>query len=336
MQKQNKKPSLPVIRLSLLAPLTRELQHRAVDCRRIFKNHSIDPADLDNPDVWIPAPKMYAVVEQLSEVSGDPCFGVHAGEKLNPWDWPPTARAARKSRTVGEFLLRFMEDAGAETNSCTYILETIGARSMFRERRVTDGKILPRHNDGYTVAYLLDIVRGAMGASWDGGQVMARVCDPTAIPKGYLGIRTATTDSFGASVAFPSRWLIQSINNSDRESLEGEDSRSSLPATNIVDALRYSIMPHLHEFNLNAERAAAICGINKRTLARRLKARGTSVSAEISAMRQSRAARLLGETDKAVGAIGQDIGYSDPAVFTRAFKRWTGLTPSEFRKKHRF
>lgn len=335
MANRKKKPSLPVIRFSLLAPMVQELQQRAVDFEPVFASFSVDPADLDSPDVWIPASKLYALVERLSEISGDRYFGVHAGEKLNPWDWPPTARAARQSRTVGEFLLRFMEDAGAEANSCTYILETAGLRSRFQERRVTDGQLTPRHNDGYTIAYLLEILRGAMGASWEGTQVMARVCDPDVIPAGYLGIRTAATDTYGASVAFPSRWLIHSMNAPNRAMLESDDPKSSLPATNIVGALRYAITPHLHEFDLNAERAAEICGINRRTLARKLELRGTSISAELNLMRRDRATSLLNDTDKAVGAIAQDVGYSDAAVFTRAFKRWTGLTPSAFRRAAR-
>ena len=335
MAGKRKKPSLPVIRLALLAPIVEELTAIAVDFTAVFESFSVDPADIDNPDVWIAAPKMYALVESLAALSGDPCFGVHAGEKLNPWDWPPTARAAGSSRTVGEFLLRFMEDAGAETNSCTFILETAGQRSTFQERRVTDGKVQPAHNDGYTIAYLLDILRGAMGLSWDGSQVVARVCDPESVPNGYLGIRTAKTDTMGASITFPSRWLLQQMAYQDSASSDPDELRTSLPASNVVDALRSAITPHLHEFHLNAERAAEICGINKRTLARRLKRRGTSVSKEINSMRRQRASQLLAETDKSVGGIAQDVGYAEPAVFSRAFRRWTGMTPSVYRSKQR-
>lgn len=334
MPQQKRKPSLPVMRLSLLAPLVDVLQRRELDCSPLFEEYSVDPSELSNPDVWLSAPKLYSLVERLSELSGDPCFGVHAGEMLNPWDWAPTARAARKSRTVGEFLLRFMEDAGAETNSCTYVLKTAGQRSVFQERRVTDGKLMPRHNDGYTIAYLLDILRGAMATDWDGSQVVARICDPDVVPGNYLGIRTAKTDTMGASVTFPSRWLLHPMNEQNTTVPEMEKSESTLPAANIVDALKYAITPHLHEFNLNAERAAEICGINKRTLARRMAARETSVSGVINAMRRDRASRLLADTGKAVGAIALDVGYSDPAVFCRAFRRWTGKSPSEFRKKH--
>jgi AraC-like DNA-binding protein len=228
-----------------------------------------------------------------------------------------------------------MEDAGSETNSCTFVLETSGSRSTFQERRITDGKVYPAHNDGYTIAYLLDVLRGAMGPSWEGHQVVARVCEPEAVPDNYLGIRTAKTDTLGASIAFPSRWLLHSMNYLDNAEMNSEESRNSLPASNVVDALRSAITPHLHEFNLNAERAAEICGINKRTLARRLKRRGTSVSREINSMRHKRASRLLADTNKSVGVVAQDVGYADPAVFTRAFRRWSGMTPSRYRSTQR-
>ena len=50
-------------------------------------------------------------------------------------------------------------------------------------------------------------------------------------------------------------------------------------------------------------------------------------------MRRERASRLLADTDKTVRAVALDVGYPDPAVFSRAFKRWTGMTPSQYRKK---
>ena len=172
-----------------------------------------------------------------------------------------------------------------------------------------------------------------MGLSWNGSQVVACVCEPDVVPKGYLGIRTAKTDTMGASLSFPSHWLLSPVNQHGLNSADPEETKSTLPASNIVGALRYAVATHLHEMNLNAERAAEICGINKRTLARRLAARGTSIGSEISAMRRERASQLLADTDKTVRAVALDVGYPDPAVFSRAFKRWTGMTPSQYRKK---
>ena len=98
-------------------------------------------------------------------------------------------------------------------------------------------------------------------------------------------------------------------------------------------AVSDTLQPHIHEFNLTAERVAEICGINKRTLARKLQARGTSVTQVLAEMRKTLAEQELNNTDRRISEIAAMVGYLDPTVFSRAFKRWTGVSPREFRKQ---
>ena len=76
--------------------------------------------------------------------------------------------------------------------------------------------------------------------------------------------------------------------------------------------------------------AASICGMKKRTLARKLQQARTSISEEIQDLKRSKAKRELLETRKTVKAIALEVGYSDPIVFSRAFKRWTEMSPREY------
>jgi AraC-like DNA-binding protein len=48
--------------------------------------------------------------------------------------------------------------------------------------------------------------------------------------------------------------------------------------------------------------------------------------------RRDRACRLLTRADHSILEIAYSLGYSDPAHFTRAFKRWTGGSPRSYRK----
>lgn len=333
--KAKRPPALPVIRLSLLKPVVETLENSHPAIEEVFSEFSIKNENIDDPEFWIPATKLYALVERLAEISGDPYFGVHSGEQMNPWSWSPTANAARTSRTVSEFLIKFMCDSQDDVNSCIYVLNTVNDRTTFREQRVADGGILPQHNDGYTVTYLLAILRGAVGPAWDGSKVVARVCDPEVIPPGYLGIRTAKTDTMGASVSFPTSWLLLPVKPDSNASVDHTVKVTEFPAGNIVDAFRYAVTPYIQEPALGADRAAALCKMSKRTLARRLEARGTTTIQEISRMRRARAEQQLRETGLSIAQIALSVGYPDPVVFSRAFKRWTGLAPSQYRKNSR-
>jgi AraC-like DNA-binding protein len=331
--KTSKKPILPLVRLRLIQPFLDELKRRTIDPREVLVKLSISKKDLDNPDVFIPAPKMYSLVENLSIVSGDPYFGAHIGCQLDPLSWSPLITAAKQSATVGEFLLRFMEDANHDENSVTYSLSSVGNRSTFYERRFTDGGLKPRHNDGFTIAFLVTLIRSSVGELWDGSKVIAKVLDPSVVPDEFLGIKAAITDTFGASINFPTNWLIQSQPGRNLAGTKKHTTAVSPPSGRFVNALRVTLQPHIHEFDLGANRVATLCGLSKRTLARRLQTRGTSLRKELNSLRMSRAEKTLSGTDLRISEVALMVGYANPTVFSRAFKRWTGMSPRQYRAK---
>jgi AraC-like DNA-binding protein len=71
--------------------------------------------------------------------------------------------------------------------------------------------------------------------------------------------------------------------------------------------------------------------IHPRTLGRRLQESGATFQALLDDMRAQIANQLLLDTRLPVARIATSVGYEDPTIFTRAFARWTGRTPSEFR-----
>ena len=73
-------------------------------------------------------------------------------------------------------------------------------------------------------------------------------------------------------------------------------------------------------------------GMSERTLHRRLVASGTSWRKVIDRVRYVRAREMLFELDLPITQIALELGYSDHAAFTRAFRRWAGYAPMEFRR----
>jgi len=72
--------------------------------------------------------------------------------------------------------------------------------------------------------------------------------------------------------------------------------------------------------------------ISPRTLMRRLKAEGTAFQALRDRTRAQRAAELLALPHYTVAAVARELGYTDVASFRRAFRRWYGTQPSDFRR----
>jgi len=81
------------------------------------------------------------------------------------------------------------------------------------------------------------------------------------------------------------------------------------------------------------ERIAGDLRVSVRTLRRRLTSAGASFQDLLEETRRSRAIQYLVETDESVEQIAERLGYSDPANFRRAFRRWTGVAPGAFRRE---
>jgi len=74
-------------------------------------------------------------------------------------------------------------------------------------------------------------------------------------------------------------------------------------------------------------------GIPVRTLQRRLKESGLSYSGLVEQTRHELACRLLDNPNAKTSAVARALGYNDPSSFSRAFRRWTGMSPKAYRHR---
>jgi len=79
--------------------------------------------------------------------------------------------------------------------------------------------------------------------------------------------------------------------------------------------------------------AAAAMAVSERTLQRRLSDEGTTFAGALSQLRQDLAVRLLEDRTLAVYEVSFLLGYAEPTAFHRAFRRWRGMSPRQFREQ---
>lgn len=72
--------------------------------------------------------------------------------------------------------------------------------------------------------------------------------------------------------------------------------------------------------------------ISVRSLRRRLEAEGKSYNDILNEALATVAKHLLNDPRRTIQEVAYDMGFSDPSTFHRAFKRWTGVTPSAYRE----
>ncbi len=102
----------------------------------------------------------------------------------------------------------------------------------------------------------------------------------------------------------------------------------------LLERVRAQLAPGPEGF-LDLERVAERLLMSGRTLKRKLQERGTTFRAVLDDARFRRAQHLLADPELHIQQVAVALGYRDPACFTRAFRRWSGRTPSQARAERK-
>ncbi|MGE0044702.1 MAG: AraC family transcriptional regulator ligand-binding domain-containing protein [Hyphomonadaceae bacterium] len=103
-----------------------------------------------------------------------------------------------------------------------------------------------------------------------------------------------------------------------------KDLEDSKTARGRVESL---LMPILHTGDVSMDTIAAKLALSRQTLYRNLKAEGVTFEQVLDELRHKLALHYLSGKKVSVNETAYLVGFSDPAAFSRAFKRWTGMSP---------
>jgi AraC-like DNA-binding protein len=109
---------------------------------------------------------------------------------------------------------------------------------------------------------------------------------------------------------------------------------STAPKPSLADRVRAELTTALAQGEPTQAQIAQKLATSERTLQRRLKAEGHTFAELLDDVRAALARRYLTEPTLAASEVGFLLGYSEPSSFHRAFKRWAGESPIEFRRRY--
>ena len=263
-------------------------------------------------------------------------FGLLLGQHVNLQSFGIAGRLARNAPSVG---------AALRDLAAYFILHDNGGSVgvSIHDGRVTMsyGIHVPgiRHSDhvyDLSVTTMLNIMRQLCGADWRPDAVLLpRKRPPDIRPYRDWFAAPLHFDSILAGIVFQERCLPQPIADADpllhtllQEKASVAMSRQDLPLHSDV---RRTIRLLLMNKRCSREDVARSLGLHPRTLGRRLQATGTTFQLLLDESRADLAHQLLRDTRITIARIAATLGYRDPTIFTRAFTRWTGRTPSAYR-----
>ncbi len=138
------------------------------------------------------------------------------------------------------------------------------------------------------------------------------------------------------AVRFPADWLSAPVRFSDERAArlsrqQCEQALEQLRADDSMATRARRVIETSHPFPCSLGRVAAALCLSQRTLKRRLQEEQTSYQTQVDRVRMQRAHALLRSTALPMNQVAEALGYADAANFTRAFRRWVGCSPSQYR-----
>jgi AraC-like DNA-binding protein len=300
----------------------------------------LDPALLADVDARVPVADVVALWNEVPRLVADEDFGLHLAELAAAGPQSLGGQMIAASPTLGEGLRRILrfERVFHDVRTSELVLDGDEAAIVHDTR---GGIPLPRHAAEFGWAWLVLIARRVTGASITPRRVAFGHPAPPRLDEHVrvLGARP----SFGAEIprlVLARADLGRASTEADAALAEILDSHARgllarLPASpELIAQVRAAALEALTRGELSVASVARRLGLAPRTLQRRLAAEhGTSFQALVDDLRAHLARQWLGERALAVAEVAFALGFADQSAFHRAFVRWTGVTPGQFRRR---
>jgi len=285
-----------------------------------------------NPDVFVHSEVFYGLMNELARAAHDPFLGLHVAEDMGLDDWPVLTTSLENSRTVGEFLFRFVQNVPKHYTSAEHALLVGADRSQYRFKRVRQPANSAAQLDGFAAGLYLRIFEAAASKAWVPEETTLRTAYPEAIPSSYRKATIEVHSEAAFVIEFPTETLFAGI-AFDATHLRSSPALKTRPS--LVSAIRAVTPPLLVQEGDLSRAVAEALGISMNLMEKNLAGEHTSLSREIRTLKCEVACELLAHTNTSVADVGANIGYSEPANFTRFFKSQLGMTPNQYRKTER-
>jgi AraC-like DNA-binding protein len=188
------------------------------------------------------------------------------------------------------------------------------------------------------IAIGFNILRALCGPQWQPHDVQFSFAAPRSLAS-FRKVFSLTPrfDQERCAIAFPARWLANPPPGADpilhRMMKERIDELLAGDADDVVGRVRRLLRATVTTRRSSIDDAASTLRISTRTLKRRLAAAGTSFQQLRDEAQFEVARQLLRNTTIPAGQIAAIVGYSESSAFNRAFRRWAGVPPAEWRHR---
>jgi AraC-like DNA-binding protein len=332
--------SVHYIYASVIAPLPGVLADHGGNVDRPFREAGVPIELAAAPERVLPMRGYLSLLEAAARETGDELFGVSLAERMDIDDLGPFGRLLTSAPTLRRAIetcnvlvqnyspaLRSWLDIEGETARWHY--QVTGTRDCREGRRLDCEQ---------TLFLFRALARLATGSTWQPSEFLLDQATPQQL-RVFQRRLGAPARSVGTDYAlvFPRDLLdlpmtyAKQLGRMERQTLLTQFI-STAPEGSFAASVKEIVRGQLCGGYPEMSGVARSTGLSVRTFQRRLAEDGMAYSDLVADVRRDLARQMLADPSRSQLDITLSLGYSDAANFSRAFKQWTGMAPSEFRR----
>lgn len=328
---------VPLIRANVIKGFITFLEDMGSPAKRLLVRAKLPVSALSAPESLLPFHRVTEFYAETARKEGVALFGLLVGQRTQIADLGAYGRLLCQSLTLYDALHTGIHLVATYTSGERFWLEEHGEQMWICRNFVGSPTAELQQADHFSIMVMINLIRMAAGPEWR----------PTAVyleTQPIAGLETVEPladaqiafQQNASAIVFPRSLLSLPLGNlGERQDVQRykdyELLHASAPATSFSGAIRQMIATLLREQQADIQVVAEIVGMSVRTFQRQLSDLNLTYSRLVEQVRFEQALQLLHNPGIKLADIASELGYTDAANFTRAFKRWTGVSPSEFR-----
>ncbi len=315
------------------------LARENIDPKPLFDQAGVDLKAIDDPYRKVRLDHFTHLLELASRITRRATLGLELGARQDPTKWGAFGYVVLNSPTVGAALAnmaRFLKPVQSGTR-----MAYINRRDRFGiEYSITHPGVTYRNQDAeFAMAYIKHVVD--------------RLCSRNVTPKAVyfehapLAELSEYEKVFGIGPYFdqPVNTIYYPKTLEDQPVLSADLKLFPILKRHLMDLvdttpdgadLKATVSYHIRETmprgQCRLENIANVMAVGSRTLQRQLKQQNTSFGQILDAIRRDLALQHIGSSTLEIKEMSYLLGFSDSSAFIKAFKKWTGLTPTRYRQ----
>jgi len=332
----------PILRSQMAPAFLKVIGLGGGDVDALLREHDLPLDAVSRREIDLPLYVLHEIAETAAKQANDPDLGLHLATRLPHGSYGLLEYIGRSAASVRQAGERFLRYSRLLNDLVSFTFEPKTDAFVLTQRIEGEPRCVGRHAGEMFIALVVRYMREI--TSTDVVPLRVRFAHPAPASMKEL------EDFFRAPLAFDQGEnsvelplgildhplvshdaMLFSVLDQQAEKLLSDRSHETMSEELVK--VRSEVRRQLEDGQPQLASVAKALGTSARTLQRRLEAEKTSFQDVIDGVREELARLHIANPKLALGDIAYLLGFSEISAFTRAFKRWTGMTPSRWRDR---